>query len=267
MHCDPIKYEQSTLEIWNVSGLFDYLQPNINSYIYQGNRIIDQERVNVIENKIREDPGLLDGTQVHFALYNEKYIILDGQHRLSALERVKNTTPNIISNLKIEIKVYKCKTNEDVAKKFVELNDNHVPVPKKYIMNNVHDICSCVSAKLRKHFPKAIFSDSYSCHRPNINLKRFEETLSNQNIDWSTCNPNFLFDCIINHNKILSKYRVVDFLVQETPNELKIIKSAHKKALINGCYLGLIKDYRFIADINFNKPQKTIKKIVLKKKM
>ena len=37
----------------------------------------------------------------------------------------------------------------------------------------------------------------------------------------------------------------------KTPHELKVIKKAHKKALINGCYLGMKKDCLFLDDIKF----------------
>ena len=179
-----IEYEQSSLEIWKACNLFKNMQPDIKSHMFQGNRIIDQERVDVIANRIKEKPGIFDGTQVHFALHNKKYIILDGQHRLSALEQIAKESHEFLEKLHIEVKVYSCDTKEDMTKKFIELNDNHVPVPKKYIRSNSHTICSSVSAMLLNYFPKTIFSNSYNCNRPQICLKRLEEVLSNQTLDW-----------------------------------------------------------------------------------
>ena len=252
-----IPYSDSALEIWPVVELFKCLGTGVQQYLYSKNRVIDQDRVSIIADNIKSNPKLLDGTQVHFALLDNKYIILDGQHRLSASEQCLDLLKDI--DIKIEVKVYNCRTLDEVHTRFIALNNNYVPVPKNYIDADRNKKCKSVSDMLSKYFDKSMFSKSYHCRRPHINATRFIERLSNcSSIDEFTSKQ--IFDQILKYNRDLAEWDILHFMVEKTPHELGVIKKAHKKALVNGCYLGMKKDCLFLEDIRF-KPQTKIKLI------
>lgn len=137
--------------------------------LWDGNRVIDQERVKKIADN--EQRSYATTKTYHFSdvpivicEFNGQKLIIDGQHRMVAWVHLK--CPYETEWL---VRITSCKKEEEVCRIFESINCG-TPVSSNYYLEKVNSV---ISNALRKFGEKYdIVSKSSQCQRPNINLER-----------------------------------------------------------------------------------------------
>lgn len=130
-------------------------------------RIADAQAANLEEGNGRQAASVMLPTPITFCLQGGKRLLMDGQHRVRALQllRERGLALDQIDVLVCELT---CGTPEDVENAFVRINCG-TPVPAEYYSKKVRRVLDDFGDEFVQEFPAAI-SASLRPQRPNANI-------------------------------------------------------------------------------------------------
>lgn len=259
-----------------VTEVLTILKPSISSCLYKNNRPIDETRV---ENMYQKQLELYkmngeygyNGTPLHIAMLSNQVYILDGQHRLSMLERLQRFRSGTLTNDFMAILyVHTCKSEDDMKRKFLEINDNFEPVPRLYKDDDLKFIVNDVIDHIKSNYSAKSFSKSRNCRRPFTNLSVLAEKLSMCDNVREYCRLsndnkytiNTIISAIERYNRKLSYSDRSTFYKTDTSQEIKTVNNAHLKLskLPKPFMAGITGSNDWISSLSFSKLTLKMKK-------
>ena len=141
-------------------------------------RIVLPETVNQIEEyqethfKKHKHFNFLGTLNINFCKERNLYYLMDGQHRYSAIKRLRHKYP---PNEKVKVELITVPTFDDVLQNYKLINKN-TPLPE-WSPNIDETIPKQVFASLMNEYPN-VWKKSKKPKRPFINLNDFQEALS-----------------------------------------------------------------------------------------
>lgn len=215
---------------------------NIPCWAY--NRRLDTKRVLDIEKSIRQSKFVY-GT-LSICELDEKYYLIDGQHRQKAIEKLIGKGIKLNECL---LYIHKVNNEDDIYNLFKIVNDTKPLDPKE----TPSIIISKAVDKLAKDYPKAIKSDTNRTCYPYILSKELYErikdvVLNSNNTEISTSK---IYTAIKKINLDYSKMKLKDIPGIKT----NLTKAAFDKVNQSGFYLGLDVNWSWISifeeELNF----------------
>lgn len=189
------KYE---IKIYNIRHLSD-LKPEI----WKHQRTLNNDRVDqltklFVEN-IKTRGELCIRTPIYICQFNNKLLIIDGQHRYGALVNIINL--KYYFDLYVYVMFIKCTSEDDIRFEFNNIN-NTTPMPECFI-NPDHYIELAIN-KLKKTYKN--FKETINrVNRPNINVDDIKSCLINEKIvNMFNLDVDGLFNAIVSLD---AKYR------------------------------------------------------------
>lgn len=157
----------------NLSKIFSHDINFFNQCLYDKNRPIDFARVdNIIQSFNHQDHNFYNGFCTIGYLSGTNPQILDGQHRLSAANRLQQCHGYLRLVFFTDAKQmwdYYIMINQNLSV------PNYYKSSENFLKNCIDEVCKNIHNK----YDKTIFSSSRNCHRPHINLENLRETLFN----------------------------------------------------------------------------------------
>lgn len=165
---------------------------------------------------------------IHF--YENKYWLLDGQHRLSAMEKLYTHYGH---NIEVYVQIVNVDNYEELKNNYEMINMN-TPLPDFTIYSDVDkNIPESVANYFQLIYPK-IWSRNRKARRPHIYFNYFQETLAYICEQLKIKDIEVLKDIIIKYNERLSKWGADAF-----EKSYKVNESIYKIANEQGFYIGL----------------------------
>lgn len=227
--------------------LKDLLNDSVENWFY--NRPPDMERIPIIAEDIYNKKTPIETMfYLSFNLKTEKFDVIDGIHRLTALKLIKeeNSTKfrlgddaNLLFNQYVLVNIRFNFSHGDVSNAFENLNKSR-PVPELYMGNHeakskvqiIDNIANAWYHKYKKHF-----SSSSKPNTGNTNRDKFVDLLDKLYDKHECKDEQKLRDVLDNANKELSL------------NNPKVSIDALYKCKETGCYLFLLKNDKLLQNI------------------
>lgn len=206
---------------------------NKNVTIWELNRPLDTEHVNIIHNALNNEYKLTNQITVFGSLgvfkHDKHYKIFDGQHRLAALNKLLEQYPAL--NPQLTIEVY---DTDDPINLFSSLNQikpqelNHNPSTKKEQLAHM----------IQEKFKDGI-RNQLKTNRPRITLKSIMDTINTS--DFCDENNDSIINRIIQHNIKLSKLGLRELFGKEYDKNNELCHRIYNHASNINFYLGIKK--------------------------
>lgn len=209
---------------------------------YSIQRIIDESRLPDIWKY--HDINCTEPHYIHpkitVCVTNENFVILDGQHSLTAICRQNKEllSKRYVKNICFDLTIYlQHMTNDDKRKIYVNINQS-VPVTLLELSKSDERKIAEESWKLlTNYFPIGYFSGKRNCRPPRLNKSRYMDEF-----DKISCNNK-----MDTHEKQITKCKYVNSI--DIKNTLRPTSLTSYEKIINNiandediyCYLGLIK--------------------------
>jgi len=162
--------------------------------------------------------------------FKDQYWLIDGQHRLAAMESLYT---NHGHNIETYVIIVSVNTDEELRLNYEMINKN-TPLPDFSLFENIDKkIPETVALHFQLLYPK-IWAKTTKARRPHIFLNYFQETLAYICDIVNIKDVTELQNLVTNYNEKLSKW---DFNVFQT--SYKVNDSMYKIAKEQGFYLGL----------------------------
>ena len=212
------------------------------------NRPINQDIVNTLYD-VNEKSNIFLPAPITICIFEGKLLLVDGQHRVSVLERIHKER-GILTSGKISIFVcfVKCDKVEEIKQCFCNINSG-TPVPASYIDDIVANTIKHYIAILSATFPQYV-SIADAPKRPYFSEQKIHRELSSfsgikEGILEGKINAKILFDqtILVNQNR---KRQYSDKTEDELDKQFNITKSMMgliRKKGDNGFYCGLSKEW------------------------
>lgn len=220
---------------------------------WEGQRSLDKKRVIELTNWLVRDYNKNKSINLRGSILlckkesEEKYYIVDGQHRFRSLEKFLQIHKKDIT---IRIDVIIVKDNNEIRDEFININKS-VPVPFHYLSPN--DIINLCCERLRNEFPKSLTSTP--SRRPSINIDFFKDTILNEKIieKHGIQNGDNLYDKLMELNeyyKNLGNEKLQELIGRKNKKLRETVSNGYKKCL-GGDYLflGLFDGTNWVVDI------------------
>lgn len=199
-------------------------------------RIIDNNKVHDIVNlqldffKKYNHFNFSASSPLNLHYFKDQYWLIDGQHRLAAMETLYD---NHGHNIETYVLIVNVDTDKELKLNYEMINKN-TPLPDFSLFENIDKkIPESVAIDFQLLYPK-IWAKNSRSRRPHIFFNYFQETLAyicdQANIDDSE----ELKKILTNYNEKLSKWDANVF-----QNSYKVNESMYKTAKEQGFYLGL----------------------------
>lgn len=274
-----VSYGKNTKQyLVDALSLLDFLTP-IQDFIYtKRNRPIDNSHVLKIKSsqeKQYETFGYYPILSSMICLAKCPEIglkILDGQHRLFVLSDLAHWHRERFTDAKIVVKIFTAQDEAEMYAHFVEINDNHMPVSKYYIDEDMKKIVDIIVRKLNSTYSSDFFTTAKTSHRPNISTEALPKELSSSqkvkefvelSEDPFDKTADALFAIFKSYNDYLSRLSYAGFMKSASDNA---VFNAHKKCFEHKTplYLGLYSGFEWIANAFEHNRKKIIVKIAPK---
>jgi hypothetical protein len=203
-------------------------------------RDLNISHVKNLEQSIVER-GYLLGTFKVIRDKNGKTRLIDGQHRVTALQNIMDNDSKFDCDSIIELYEVESFEDEEATKLFLDAN-NTLNITKKDMNLDVQNVL--------RHFVKEyplIFVDvkeGARCNRPRINKRIFVGKLRDLVIHYE---PEKIINTITDYNKKVGRLSK-EVLIRKCGTYSDRMYDIAKE---NGCYLGLIPDCNWIDDLDF----------------
>lgn len=197
------------------------------------NRKLDHARVIELRKAIRES-GFVQGSS-SIARCDDRYYIVDGQHRQAAIKQLIGKT--LDADQELALIIYDVDDDEEIIDLFVKVNNTKPLDPK----DTPNSIIIKVVKKLGADFKTAIVFDKVRTVYPYILAKELQERLSNINLDGIS--EKRLYTEIRNLNRLYENRCKKDNI--NIPN-MRNNKKSIEKARSTGFYLGLNEKWSWI---------------------
>ena len=162
--------------------------------------------------------------------YKDQYWLLDGQHRLAAMETLY---ANHGHNIETYVLIVKVDTYEELKFNYEMINKN-TPLPDFSLFENIDKkIPETVALHFQLMYPK-IWAKNTKARRPHIFFNYFQETLAYICDQLNINDVNMLQELVTNYNDKLSKWEYNVF-----QDNYKVNECMYKIAKEQGFYLGL----------------------------
>jgi 5-methylcytosine-specific restriction endonuclease McrA len=201
--------------------------------------------------------NILGVINIHFCEDNNKYYLIDGQHRYEAIKQLYEKYSH---NISLYIELIKVKTYDDLRDNYNLLNKNtKLPDLSENIDKSIPE--EAMSKLMNKY--SNMISDKSRSNRPHINFNFFQEALGILTEKLNLNKSNELLEIVEKYNTILSTRDRDTF-----PDSKRISDAMWKKCKDNLFFLGLYKfkqdDYAYkwvkeIYNIHSGKQLKTVK--------
>lgn len=185
-------------------------------------------------------------------------VVLDGQHRLAVLRRLKMCHENTLSKEVTLVKICRVSKEFDLREYFQVINKNYVPVPMYNLDDQIRGIVDDVLNWFKNSFDAKFFkSPSGETLRPFVKIETIRDKLSNSHSlhDLIIENEGEREKCVtIVCNKFLTYNRYLASLSSESfshgSKDFNICENAHLKCLSASkpLYLGMKKSYTWIEE-------------------
>lgn len=207
---------------------------NKNLLGYSKNRELNLFNIESILKSMRQGPTAFTGlVPIYVAHMNKSFILLDGQHRVRAFQRLlaENPTNPILDHSIVTVYI-RCSSYDEIGARFREINWG-VPVPKDLCDPKFAEWCDDIIDKLTLHFPN-VFTKKDNTIRPFISIPKFRERLCSGR--WPQLyeyhSPAEVYKIIVEYNELLKTPTIKDSF-QLTPIQ-------RTKCDTSGCYLGAV---------------------------
>lgn len=222
-------------------------------------RIIDKEKVTDIvkfQLEYHKKYGRFNFSAsgpLNIHTWEDKNLLVDGQHRLSAIEKLYNEYSHDIEFYVILVKV---DTKEELEFNYNMINKN-TPLPDFSNFQSVDkNIPEIVAAKFQERYPN-VWSKNSRSRRPKLYFNYFQETLAYLCQELNLTSVRELDNLILDYNKKLLNW---------DQSQFKVTDSVYNLAKNKQFYLGLfshqneIYGYDWARNIIFDKTGRIIKK-------
>ena len=177
-------------------------------------------------------------------------VVIDGAHRLAVLRQLRHSSPAMLVNQEILVKIHKSETPTELREYFIRINKNTDPVPKYNLDDSIKTIVDHVAAWFTTTFDPSFFKTSGRPQRPHVNLTLFKQDLSNARqlsdiiIKFEgdvKKTATYIVKKYADYNRYLSTKDAEEFAVRDSPAEYERCREARNKVLKSPkpLYLGL----------------------------
>ena len=190
---------------------------------------------------------------IHYCENNDRYFLVDGQHRYEALRKLSNT-----NNIELFVEIEKVDTMENLINNYNIINKN-TPLPEfpESIDKNIPEE---VAQFFRSKYPD-MWSKNSRARRPHIYFNYFQEALGflTEKLDIKSAEE--LKVIVETKNSELSAWSIDNY-----PDSKDITDAMINKSLKEHFFLGLYKhesqdySYQWVKDVVFNKTGERISK-------
>lgn len=265
------KYGNITTYICNVPALLKFMSP-LNDFIYtKRQRPYDTDHI----TKMKE-------SQLKHYLEKKFYPflcsticlgrcpetglkIIDGQHRLHVMHELFRWDPETLTDTEILVRIVESKDESELFAHFVEINDQHLPVAKYHLSEEIKEVVDIVVAQMLKSYP-GWTSAAPSPYRPNMNVGTLKHELSNKCKNYIELNgtgdssalASVIFSIFSEYNTELARHPYTDFMQSKSD---AACMNAHAKLLKFGdkaLYLGMVPEFKWIADAFEHRRKKSL---------
>lgn len=188
-------------------------------------RILNNEKIEEIQEHIKYNDKYPIITLEMGYLYEEYYLI-DGQHRLAALNKTG------LLNYEFEIHLSIINTNEELKHLFKLINKN-TPIPDDWLLiNNINDVKSNMIDIFNSYLFKDIIKNSQNPHRPHISRPKLENLIT----ELYNSNRIIKLQHFKKLNDIYKDYSENNFPNTTGKTNVELLETCKKK----NCYLGMV---------------------------
>ena len=249
-------------------SVFNLLRQKNNIILPYTQRISDDQKVNEIveyqrSHFLRKNHYNFLGTiNLHYCLENNKYYLVDGQHRYMAINKLVD---NFI-NFDIILEIVKIEKADDLIENYNIINKN-TPLPE--LSENINMLSHKIIFKYFEEKYEKIWTLSNRPQRPYLNKNHFQEAISYLIEKLEKDDPNYIIKLIDELNSRISNWnpdRIGNMKKLKDP--LKTIELARE----HECFLGLFSHsteeyhYQWVLDIIKNETGEEIKQPKKKRK-
>lgn len=263
-----------------VLSFMEYIKP-IPEHCYAFNRIPHPARVSeMCDDQIKFfdlcQEFTIHSSEITLATKGSSDYVLDGQHRLSAIDMIYNKDERFrdyFSHQFMIIRIFRVATDEEAYHWFKILNKSTVPVSEAYLNPKLKQVADLIQDKFKSTYDQKFFKTSLKPHLPFINLEQFRNKLcdnsrfeslfhkdfnNNQDLqDETKINEiitnlaNVIFNYFKEYNTYIGKSKSIGDFTGLSGNKSKTFETmqiAYNKCLesVRPCYLGLYPDLTFI---------------------
>lgn len=241
--------------------IFELLKKKNRIIIPYNQRISDDDKIDEIvkyqeNHKSRKDfYNFLGAINFHYCLEDNKYYLVDGQHRFGAIKKIAEN----FNDFEVTIEVVVINKKEELLENYNLINKN-TPLPE--LSENIDVLThKLIFQHFEKQFKK-IWTLTTRPRRPNLNKNQFQEAISYLIERLKNNDHNYYINLIADHNTRVSKWNI------DRIGNMKNLKDPEKTldtCRENGCFLGLFPHttdeyhYRWVMDIIRNETGEEIK--------
>ena len=200
-------------------------------------RIIDTQKVDDIVDyqlrfyKEKKFFNFSASNLINIHIWNDKHLLVDGQHRLQAIERLYDKYSHVIEFYVLFVKV---NSKEELEENYNMINKN-TPLPDFSNFQSINkSIPENVSIEFQLKYP-TIWSKTSRARRPHLYFNFFQESLAFICNELNVVDTKYLLKIITQYNDKLKGWHQSSFS--------KINESMYRKANETGMYLGLFQHY------------------------
>jgi hypothetical protein len=148
---------------------------------YHLNRALDHDRVERIAKQ--QEIKFLECKKFDFYFnpivvckYQKDQFLIDGQHRVATLKKLKAKFCNIFDNVNCIVLFITCENEQDIAYNFERVNSG-TPLPASYYHKKISQVLKLYAKWLETKFQSAV-SSSEKPRRPNFNVDLVKKEIS-----------------------------------------------------------------------------------------
>lgn len=233
---DKLKINNRIICKISIKDLIDNLNiqiPNIQRLFHREkiDDICNYQKNYYLKNKKLNYLGVLN---INYLIKENKYFLIDGQHRYKSMEKLKN----LFKDELVFIEIVLINTINELKNNYELINKNTALPEFQYeISNKIYkDTLILFQNKYGIDYDEIFTIDIKKCKRPKISRNKFEEALEYIVSKLEITDAQYLYDCILKINKKLSKWKVDNFpKMSYLKNPNKIINTCIEL----NCFLGL----------------------------
>jgi len=204
----------------------DIIKPDMQRIIDK-NKLIDIVKFQLEYNKKYKHFNFSASGPINIHIWNNKKFIIDGQHRMRALEILYKEHSH---DIKVYVNMVSVNTIEEIEFNYNMINKN-TPLPDFSNFENIDkNIPETVASKFQDKYP-SIWSKNERARRPRMWFNYFQESLAFICKELTINHSDELYKLVFEYNKNLESWDVDAF---------KVTESVFKTAKDKGIYLGLL---------------------------
>tara|TARA_B110000238_G_C16095049_1_gene425679 strand:+ start:541 stop:1596 length:1056 start_codon:yes stop_codon:yes gene_type:complete len=209
-------------------------------------RALDNEQVNnILKFQLNHQEKYGDfffSNPITLAEFENKIYIIDGQHRLTCIEKLNKINNDF--EFDIPVTILRIESREELESKYIAINQNK-PVPLPENINDWNNFTRHIEDYLTHNF-SVYFSRSENPQSPNFNNTKLIRYFNDKKIGEQI---GFNYELFINEIKELNNFYLQSydvFLFMYFPNILKYIRKCKEKQNRSPFILGIFKRFEWV---------------------